>query len=221
VRDAGGALVVPAVDPVVPAVAADELASSMPVTSTRLPTLASRSDELPSSTYVVPVDAPARDELGAPLVVPVVPVVPAVVPAVEPVVDPAVLDMAFVKMNDAPLPEPDVVRDGGVPAVVVAPVVPEVPVVVLMSPRCRHPVTVIVPLCPLRVVCGELVVVVCAATTAAQPNAIATIAPARLIYSSLLCVSTRCALQAVGLCRTWRRLRHMMPSRSDHVRSTD
>jgi len=181
-----GAVVGAPVVPAVPAVELDEV-SSVPVTSTFLPTfMLLSSDAVPSRAYVVP-DTALRGVVAPLVVAPVVPVVP----AVEPVADPDALELAFVRMNDAPLPDPDVVRDGGVPAVVVAPVVPVVPGVAFMSPCCRHPVTVIVPLCAPRVaVCGEGGVVCaggsCAATSAAHPNAIANSAPARLIYASLV-----------------------------------
>ena len=124
---------------------------------------------------------------------PAVPVVPAVEPG-----DPEALGVAFARMNDALFPDPDVERDGGVPAVA-PPVVP----VALASPRSRHPTTVIVPLWPARgAVCGELGGVWVggswAATKAAQPNAIASSAPARLISASLFLVSTRGMVQATG-----------------------
>jgi len=134
--------------PVVPVVPGDaEALSTDPVTSTRLPTLDDRSDEAPSSTYVVPA-------LGCALgMLPVVPAVPAVVPDVELVpvdaVDPPLpLEVAFVKMNDAPALDPEDVR-GAVPDVADPPVVPVVFVAVVMSPRCRQPATVIEPPCAL------------------------------------------------------------------------
>jgi len=213
--DPGADVVGAPVVPVVPAVELDEV-SSVPVTSTFFPTfMLLSSDVVPSSAYVVP-DAALRG-----VVAPVVPVVPAVEP-----VDAVPLELAFVKMKDAPFPDPDVVRDGAVPAVVVPPVVPVVLDVALMSPCCKHPVTVIVPLCaPRAAVCGELVAVCvggcCAATSAAKPNAIANSAPAPLICASFSYVSTAGTVQIAGPCRRWRRLRLMMASRSDHVRSTD
>jgi hypothetical protein len=79
-----------------------------------------------------------------------VPVVPEVDPAVElEPVDPYALDdpppvIAFVKMNDAPELDPDCERDAVVPDVE-DPAVPDVPVALPESPRCRQPVTVIVP----------------------------------------------------------------------------
>jgi hypothetical protein len=111
-------------------------------------------------------------------------------PAVE-LVDPEELlaGLAFVKMNDAPELDPDGVRDAVEP--VVEPlVVPLVPVALPISPRCRQPTTVMVPLglpdlaevCVDPLVCGLLV---CAAATAAHANPIANIAPALFIDASL------------------------------------
>jgi hypothetical protein len=141
-------VVPPAVEPVDPDDI--ELLASVPVTSTRLPTSFVRSAESPSSVYVVPMVLllPARDA-AEPL-----PVVPEVLPAVEPVVDPVADDepepmLAFVKMNDAPAPDPEPVLDAVEPVVADPLVAPVVPVVPPMSPRCRQPVTVIVPLCEL------------------------------------------------------------------------
>src|SRR5690349_5848110 len=126
---------------------------------------------------------------AAPAVDPVEPlVVPPVVPAVEPPdVDPDVLPMlAFVKMNDAPEPDPEPLRDAVEPDDVDPLVDPAVPVIPLASPRCKQPVTVMVPFCmpDLGVVCDELLVcgsLVCAATIAAQPKPIANAAPTRFI----------------------------------------
>ena len=70
-----------------------------------------------------------------------VPVVPAV-ELVPEVADEPVLGLAFVKMNDAPAPVSEPVLDAVEPVLAV----PLVPVAPLASPRCRHPVTVIVPL---------------------------------------------------------------------------
>jgi hypothetical protein len=145
-------VVVPDVEPVVPAALPavpddgepDELFSSVPVTSTRLPTFDIKSDELLSSTYVDPMVPRVAD---VPLVVPEVPA--AVDPVVELVpldVEPVLLlEVAFVRMKDAPVPDPDCDRDAVDPAVVDPPVVPLVPVVPVMSPRCRHPTRVTVP----------------------------------------------------------------------------
>jgi len=87
-----------------------------------------------------------------PLALPVVPaveLVPAVLP-VELVPEVELLPMlAFVKMNDAPAPDPEPVLDAVEPVVADPLVAPVVPVVPPMSPRCRQPVTVIVPLCEL------------------------------------------------------------------------
>jgi hypothetical protein len=129
--------VVPPVVPVAP-LPDIELELSVPVTSTRLFTFdAERSDELPSRMYVEPM---LECELGE---VPAVelPVVPAVelVPEVE---DEPLPVLAFVKMNDAPAPDVEPVLDAVEPVAAV----PLVPVEPLASPRCRHPVTVIVPL---------------------------------------------------------------------------
>ena len=80
-------------------------------------------------------------ELG--IVLAVVPDVLVVEPAVLVAVDvepAALLGCAFVRMNDAPAIDPDDVRDA-VPDVVVLPVVP---VVLAVSPRCKQPATVIV-----------------------------------------------------------------------------
>src|SRR5262245_64816146 len=96
-------------------------------------------------------------------------------------------------MKDALFADPVVERDGGVPAVVAPPVVP----VVLgeLSLCCRHPTTVIAPLCPARGVCGELGVVCfggsCAATSATHPKAIAAIDPAILISASIFFIYAR------------------------------
>jgi hypothetical protein len=145
-------VVVPDVEPVVPAALPavpdegepDELFSSVPVTSTRLPTFELKSDEALSSTYVDPM-------------VPRVADVPLVVPEVPAVVDPVVelvpvdaepvppLEVAFVRMKDAPAPDPDCDRDAVDPAAVDPPVVPLVPVVFVMSARCRQPTRVTVP----------------------------------------------------------------------------
>ncbi len=86
--------------------------------------------------------------------------------------------VAFVKMNDAPELDPDPLRDA---------VDPLVPVVLPASPRCRQPVTVIVPVwVPDReVVCRDGSVLVCAATSAAHATLIANVAPTRFIYASL------------------------------------
>src|SRR3954468_7039634 len=140
-----------------------------------------------------------------PPVEPVVPAPPAVLPLlvdpVEPAVDPLVepepepeadelpepLDMlAFVRMNDAPFPLPDVERDALVPDVELPPVDPVVPVAPPMSPDCRQPVTVIVPLCPDRLepLCCDpevWLLPLCAATIAVHPTPIANIHAARFI----------------------------------------
>jgi hypothetical protein len=87
---------------------------------------------------------PAVDPL---LVVPELPAAPALVELPEP--EPLDIE-AFVRMNDAPLPLPDVERDALVPAVELPPVEPVVPVAPLESPDWRQPVTVMVPLCPDR-----------------------------------------------------------------------
>jgi hypothetical protein len=111
-------------------------ASTVPVTSTRLPAFDANCDcaDSPSRMYVLPLPAPAD----------VAPVVPAVDPAVALVgleLDelPIPEGLAFVRMNDAPLPLPDVERDVLVPAA--DPVVPTAP---LESPGCRQPITVMV-----------------------------------------------------------------------------
>jgi hypothetical protein len=143
-----------------------------------------------------------------PPVEPVVPAPPAVLPLlvdpVEPAVDPLVepepepeadelpepLDMlAFVRMNDAPFPLPDVERDALVPDVELPPVDPVVPVAPPMSPDCRQPVTVIVPLCPDRLepLCCDPDVwplPLCAATIAVHPTPIANIHAARFMKAS-------------------------------------
>ena len=88
------------------------------------------------------------------------PAVPAVEPlAVEPelvvpepaeLVDPGEPEPdpidAFVKMNDAPEPDPEPLLDVADPDAVEPLVDPVVPVAPPMSPRCRQPTTVIVPL---------------------------------------------------------------------------
>jgi hypothetical protein len=70
-----------------------------------------------------------------------------------------------------------------------------------MSPRCRQPVTVMVPACEpdLGVVCGVLLVcgAVCAAAIAAHATPIAKIAPTRFIESSRFIQSTPRALQGI------------------------
>jgi hypothetical protein len=86
------------------------------------------------------------DEPVAPAVPAVPDVVPDVLPAVEPDVPELLDELAFVRMNDAPEPDPDWLRDAVEPVDDVPLVDPAVPVAPLMSPRCRHPVTVMVPL---------------------------------------------------------------------------
>ena len=124
------------------------------------------------------------------------PAVPAVVdPAAEPVDVPGepLPTVAFVKTNDAPELDPDGVRDAVEPDVdpLVAPlVVPVVPVALPMSPRCRQPTTVIVPVfspdlgavCVDPLVCG---LPLCAAATAAHAKPIANTAPTLFIEASL------------------------------------
>jgi hypothetical protein len=136
---------VPAADagePAAPALELELLLSSVPVTSTFLfASDASDDCDVPGSRmYVFPA---MPDELVLPD-----PLVPAVLPA-APAVEPDELPepiVAFVRMNDAPLPAPDAERDA-LGAAVVPPVEPDVPVAPAVSPDCRHPVTVIVPLC--------------------------------------------------------------------------
>jgi hypothetical protein len=118
------------------------------------------------------------------------PAVPEVEPAAEPAAPPGAADeagpmLAFVRMNDAPAPDPDPVRDAGDPGVV-EPVVPVAPPV---SPRCRQPVTVMVSAEPVLLggccelpVCGLLV---CAATIAAHPKPMANATPALFIDASI------------------------------------
>ena len=98
---------------------------------------------------LVPVADPA--EVAPPAVVP-----PAVEPAVDPLRDPDELPMlAFVRMNDAPFPLPDVERDALGLDVGLLLVEPVVPVAAAPSPDCKQPVTVIVPLCAERfALCG-------------------------------------------------------------------
>jgi hypothetical protein len=117
--------------------------------------------------------------LGILLAVPDVPAVVLVPLEVEP--DALLPGLAFVRMNDAALPDPDGVRD----AVEVDPPVPLVPVTPPVSPRCRHPTTVIVlsrddfaPVWSGPSVAGGCV---CAAASAPHANPIATIAPTRFI----------------------------------------
>jgi hypothetical protein len=144
-------VVVPDVEPVVPAAVPavpddgepDELLSSVPVTSTRLPTFELKSDEALSSTYVDPMVPRVAD---VPLVAPEVPAVVEPVELVPVDAEPVLpLEVAFVRMKDAPAPDPDCDRDAVDPAVVDPPVVPLVPVVFVMSARCRHPTRVTVP----------------------------------------------------------------------------
>jgi len=137
-----------------------------------------------------------------PLALPVVPaveLVPAVLP-VELVPDVELLPMlAFVKMNDAPEPDPDGVRDAVEPDAVDPAADPVVPVVLLASPRCRQPTTVIVPLCDdLAEDCDVCGVASCAATNAAQANPIAKVTPTRFIYASLACYRRRMRCKVVA-----------------------
>jgi hypothetical protein len=117
---------------------------------------------------------------------PVVPAELVPVDAVEPLL---LLEVAFVRMNDAPAPDPVGVRDV-VPDVVDPPVVPVAPVVLVMSARCRHPTTVSIPVCIVffALVCCDGSVVcalpLSAATTAAHANPTANIAPTRFIDPS-------------------------------------
>ena len=128
----------------------------------------------------MPVDP---EDVAPPAVAPPA-VEPDAVPLVdEPLRDPDELPMlAFVRMNDAAFPLPDVERDALVPAVEVPPVDPDVPVAPEPSPCCRQPVTVIVPLC-----CDPdgWVLPLCAATIAVHPNPIANIHAARFIKGLL------------------------------------
>lgn len=143
-----------------------------------------------------------------PLALPVVPAVeavPAVLPVAElPVVEPAAEDellpmLAFVKMNDAPEPDPDGVRDAVEPDAVEPAADPVVPVAPLASPRCRQPTTVIVPLCDdLAEDCGVCGVPSCAATSAAQAKPIAKVTPTRFIYASLACYRRRMRCKVVA-----------------------
>jgi hypothetical protein len=124
---------------------------------------------------LVPVADPA--EVAPPAVVP-----PAVEPAVDPLRDPDELPMlAFVRMNDGAFPLPDVERDALAPAVEVPAVDPDVPVAPAVSPCCKQPVTVIVPLC-----CDPdgWLLLLCAATIAVHPKPIANIHAARFIDAS-------------------------------------
>jgi hypothetical protein len=159
---------------------------------------------------------PDADELPAPLV-PVPPAVaPAVVPpAVEPLLVvpelvpelaelPEPLDiLAFVRMNDAPFPLPDVERDALVPDVELPLVEPDVPVAPAESPDCRQPVTVIVPLCPDRFapLCDDVwLLLVCAATIAVHPKPIANIHAARFIKRLLfVIVSAHAGCKSVAI----------------------
>jgi hypothetical protein len=197
------AVVPPAVEPL-PDDEPDMLVSSMPVTSTFLPAFELSCDcaEPPSRMYVEPEPMPAAELLLEP-VVPVPPAVvpPAVVPpAVEPLLVvpelvparelvelPEPLDMlAFVRMNDAEFPLPDVERDALVPDVALPLVEPDVPVAPAESPDCRQPVTVIVPLCAERFACdsGVWLLLLCAATIAVHPIPIANIHAARFMKAS-------------------------------------
>jgi hypothetical protein len=157
----------------------------------------------PPAVLPLPVD-PLVDPPVEPVVDP--PVEPVVDPPVEPLVEPEPepepepmrdpdelpdpLDMlAFVRMNDAPFPLPDAERDALVPDVELPLVDPDVPVAPPMSPDCRQPVTVIVPLCPDRfepLCCDPEVwlLPLCAATIAVHPTPIANIHAARFIKAS-------------------------------------
>src|SRR4051812_5842286 len=154
----------------------------------------------PPSPIPPPDPAPPADPAAPapPAVLPLLvdPVEPAVDPLVEPEPEPEPdelpepLDMlAFVRMNDAPFPLPDVERDAPVPDVELPPVDPVVPVAPPMSPDCRQPVTVIVPLCPDRLepLCCDpdvWLLPLCAATIAVHPTPIANIHAARFIKAS-------------------------------------
>ena len=84
--------------------------------------------------------------MGEPAVPAVLPAVPELVAPAVPLVEPAApAGLAFVRMNDAPELDPDGVRDAVDPEVEPL-VVPLVPVVLPVSPRCRQPTTVMVPL---------------------------------------------------------------------------
>ena len=139
----------------------DVLVSSVPVTSTFLLVFDESSDwaEPGSRIYVEPEPMPAADELAEPVVPAAVEpllVVPEVVPVRGVVELPEPLDMlAFVRMNDAPFPLPDVERDALGLDVGLLLVEPVVPVAAAPSPDCKQPVTVIVPLCAERfALCG-------------------------------------------------------------------
>jgi len=155
-------------------------------------------DELPEP--LVPVPPAVAPAVVPPAVAPaVVPpavepllVVPELVPVREVVELPEPLDMlAFVRMNDAPFPLPDVERDALVPDVELPLVEPDVPVAPAESPDCRQPVTVIVPLCPDRFapLCDDVwLLLVCAATIAVHPKPIANIHAARFIKRLLFVI---------------------------------
>jgi hypothetical protein len=128
-----------------------------------------------------------------PAVVPPAVVAPAEVAPVELLPDEPI--EAFVRMNDAALPAPDVERDA-----LVLPVVPVVPVAPALSPGCRQPVTVTVAFCPERfaLVCcdpGVWSLLVWAAAIAVQPMPIANIHAARFIKPSCVIRVRRLRLQ--------------------------
>lgn len=207
------ALPAPLVLPVVPDAPLEP--AIVPVTSTSWPLCCASSVSCPSRMYVDPLIAmlPVLPLPDVPAVEPLAPdPLPDVLP-LRFAVDPVVPDEDVLPAPDAldPVaPEPDVLDAPDVPeadmepepilalvsmywppaereALDALPLVPVAPAVALLLPPCRHPVMVIDPLPEVRLPALWLPVVepACAAMLAAQPSAIANVAPVHTLFMQL------------------------------------
>ncbi|MGE0594712.1 MAG: hypothetical protein AB7Q15_19440 [Vicinamibacterales bacterium] len=184
-------------------------AARVPVTSIWWPRCCASSDSRPSRMYVDPLIAMLPE-----LPLPAVPAVEPPAPEVEPPAPAVALPAPEVEPPDVELPAPDALvepepdaplaepvepvdepmralvsmycapeRDA--PAAVLAePLVPVAPEVALAPPPCRHPVTVIARLLPE--VWLPVVEPPCADMPAAQPSAIANVAPVHTLFMRYL-----------------------------------